>query len=64
LTQPGREEFVLFKIAAVQFNFLKANYVIPRERDKLCAFWATANQTSKDALCTAAGRSAGCLMCP
>jgi hypothetical protein len=62
-TQAGREEYVQFKIALAKFNELKAD-IVARGLQRLCQFWATANQTQKDALCTGSGQTAGCLLCP
>ena len=62
-TQAGREEFVTFVIVAPVFTAMKAD-IAKRGQERLCSFWATANQTQKDALCTGSGQSAGCLLCP
>jgi len=61
-TQAGREEFVQFMIAAPKFLAIKTDIIL-RAQERLCAFWSTANQTQKDALCTSSGQSAGCLLC-
>lgn len=63
LTQPGREEFVTFMIAAPRFQDFKVG-IVGRDHDKMCQFWSTATQVQKDTTCTSVGRSAGCQLCP
>jgi len=62
-TQAGREEFVTFVVAAPRFQDLRAG-ILGHNREKFCAFWATATRGQKDGICTAAGRAAGCELCP
>ncbi len=61
-TQPGREEFVIYMIAAPRFVDMRAD-LIKRGQERLCAFWTAASQGGKDALCTGTGQAAGCLLC-
>lgn len=61
-TQAGRDEYVLHVFVLPQFNEAR-NLISRRHQIKLCRWWATANRTQKDAVCTAAGQSAGCELC-
>lgn len=61
-TQPGREEFFTFEIAAPKFGDLQGG-LAQHGRERMCDFWATANQTQRDALCTGSGQAAGCVLC-
>lgn len=61
-TQAGREEYVIFAIVVPAFADQKA--AVPGwERKRLCDFWATANTTQKNQICTDFGRAAGCQVC-
>jgi hypothetical protein len=61
-TEAGREEFVIFQITVPEFNRMREK-IAQRHQELLCVFWGTANQTQKDAICTAASLPAGCLLC-
>ena len=63
ISQPGREEFVMYAIAVPAFNAMKAT-IVSRTQEVQCQNWQTATQPQKDAVCTASGLSAGCLLCP
>lgn len=62
LTQAGREEYVIFKIAAPTFVSQKE---IPNRLGKIayCQWFEAQDQTGKDAECTKVGLLAGCT-CP
>lgn len=62
LTQAGRQEFVIFKIAAPQFQTMRveANNF---GRQAYCAWFNAQTQGVRDGVCTAIGLPAGC-SCP
>lgn len=71
-TQAGREEFVVFEIAAPKFQELRFSLVLQSSQKELCDFWATAPRAganSKDNVCSAAGlptsvsAPTGCELC-
>jgi hypothetical protein len=62
-TQPGREEFVTFFIAAPRFLDLKG-VEAQRARRRYCEIWWPAqSQGTKDAECAKLARNAGCEVC-
>lgn len=61
-TQAGREEYVIFSIAAPEFQSRKARYV-QVSKSAYCWWFDHSNQTVKDAECTKVGFSSGC-SCP
>ena len=62
-TLAGREEFVLFGIAAPRFNVLKGE-IVSWDQQRFCADWNASTQTEKDAVCSAATLPNGCELCP
>lgn len=62
-TQAGRDEYVLHNFVLPRFNAAKARIAL-RHAFKLCRWWSTANTTQRNSVCTAAGQSAGCELCP
>lgn len=61
-TQAGRDEYVLHGLVSPAFTGAKAR-AAARAQIKLCRFWATANTTQKNSVCSAAGLPNGCELC-
>lgn len=62
-TTAGREEYHIHETAVPAFAEKKAN-LTSHNQEKMCRNWQTFNQTQKDSLCTAAGLTSPCDLCP
>jgi hypothetical protein len=62
-SEAGRNEYVLHTYVLPQFTVARARIAL-RHAIKLCRWWATANTTQKNAVCSAAGQPNGCELCP
>lgn len=63
-TQPGREEYVTFVIAAPPFLALRAD-ISTRGKTRYCqVWWPVQNQTTKDGECSKLNLPNGCELCP
>lgn len=59
LTQPGREEYVTFEIAAPKFGELVTQVQAGAKRRDYCEAWASASQGTRDTHCSALGLPTG-----
>lgn len=62
-TQPGREEFLTFDWIAPVFQVRKANSQADAATS-YCIWWASQNQTTKNAECQKIGKADNCEVCP
>lgn len=61
-SQAGREEYVTFVWVAP--HFVEARATLPNQgMGDYCIWWATQNQTTRDAECAKVGAPAGCSIC-